>query len=121
MKKLTMIAMALLSIAAIGCSNTGSNNSNPGYNPYGACQSYPNGAYPGFNQMPYNNGYQTGMPTSCYNNGYNTYGGTLGNTQCVGQYYFLSSSGQWYTGMCQGYNCSGYTLYTANGQQVRCM
>lgn len=109
MKKLTMIALSLLALAAIGCSNTGSNNGTPANTNMGVLNAMGQCTLPTTGQIV--------SASYCNNNLVN------GSTQqCFGQYYYLSpTTGQWLSGMCNGQNCSGYTLYTQAGIQVRCL
>jgi hypothetical protein len=96
MKKLTMIGLSLLALAAIGCSNNGANN-----NANTNCVISANGTY-----------VSTTTGQICSSS-------ALGTQACYGTYYFYNGS-TWLTGICSGSNCSGYTLYNSAGQQVRC-
>jgi hypothetical protein len=53
-----------------------------------------------------------------YNNGYNN---GYSSQQCVGIYYYQGGYGGYTQTTCQGYNCSGATLYNQSGQMVRCL
>ncbi len=78
------------------------------------CQSYGQSGYYMANGQCYTSTGQVANLTLCQN----TTGG-LGTLACNGVYYYQSGY-SWQAVYCNGTNCSGYTLYSQQGQPVRC-